>query len=91
MTDNKNKNNADKSAQASDQEAAAEIRVTAQEEEVPNKRPKRHEWLVFKGNSHTRVGRDYQVAVLPSLPLADDSDDDEEDGKEEAVVGATNE
>jgi hypothetical protein len=34
--------------------------------EFPSKRPKR-EWLAFHGVKHSRVGAEYQVAVLPSI------------------------
>ena len=51
-----------------------------------NKRVKR-EWLAFRGNRHTRVGDDYQVAVLPT-PVAttgggsgDDSTSPKKDSK----------
>ncbi|KAG7348451.1 hypothetical protein IV203_017156 [Nitzschia inconspicua] len=36
------------------------------DDELPPKRSKR-EWLAFHGVKHSRVGSDYQVAVLPSI------------------------
>lgn len=43
--------------------------TTAAQEEPAPKRQKgvaKHEWMVFKGTKHSRVGTDFQVANLPS-------------------------
>jgi hypothetical protein len=51
---------------ATDAAAAAAVTTT-------NKRIKKA-WLNFTGKRHTRVGSDYQVAVLPSCRSADSNE-----------------
>jgi hypothetical protein len=61
---NSSVNAASGSTDATDAAAAAAASATT------NKRNKKA-WLNFTGKRHTRVGLDYQVAVLPSCRRAD--------------------